>query len=265
MSQPIVLLTDFGTQDSYVGVMKGVIAGIAPDARVIDLSHEIRPQDLAHAAYTLRIAAPYFPDGTIFCCVVDPGVGSARRAVAVEAGPWRFVLPDNGLLTRVLEQWPARRAVSLTNRAFHLPQHSATFHGRDIFAPASAHLASGVALEALGERVAVETLQTLDLPATRRDGEQLIGSVMHVDHFGNLITTISREQLGESDLWQLALPACGIGLPRIAATFAAVAPGEPVAYLGSDGFLELALRNGNAARAWGVGVGAEVVARRAPP
>ncbi len=262
MGAPIVLMTDFGTQDSYVGVMKGVLSGIAPTTPVIDLTHQIRPQDLAHAAYTLRIALPYFPPETIFCCVVDPGVGSARRAVAVRAGAWWFVLPDNGILTTVLHHWPAQHAVSLTNARYHLPARSATFHGRDIFAPVAAHLATGVPWEQLGERLDVGQLHQLELPGTRREAGRVIGTVMHVDHFGNLVTSLTAEDLGGATGWQIRLSEPELVIPAIARTFADVPLGSPVAYLGSDGFLELAVRHGNAAREWGVALGTEVIAEQ---
>lgn len=259
MTAPLVLMTDFGTQDSYVGVMKGVIAAIAPGVPLIDLSHEIRPQDVEHGAYTLQIAVPYFPAKTIFCCVVDPGVGSQRRAIAVELGKWYFVLPDNGLLSHLLTPWPVQRAVSLTNLDYQLRQPSATFHGRDIFAPAAAHLAAGVPLEDLGEPLPLAELRRLNLPPTRREGEQLYGSIMHIDRFGNLISTIHRQELADSHDWRVELSGTTINLPHISHTFADVAVGQPVAYIGSDGYLELALRNGNAAQEWGVGLGREVV------
>ncbi len=266
----IALLTDFGTQDSYVGVMKGVIAGIAPEAQVIDLTHEIRPQDVAHGAYTLMIAVPYFPAGTIFCAVVDPGVGSARRAVAVKAGEWIFVLPDNGMLTHILDRWPVHGATTLANPRYQLSHPSATFHGRDIFAPAAAYLAAGVPLASLGEPLPSEALRRLDLPTARRMGDHVIGTVMHIDRFGNLVTNISRQHLaeiavddpgsreGDGRVWQVELEGTEIVLSPIASTFSDVPPGAPVAYIGSDGFLELAVRNGNAADRWNVGLGIEV-------
>jgi S-adenosyl-L-methionine hydrolase (adenosine-forming) len=257
---PIALLTDFGTRDSYVGVMKGVIANIAPGMPVIDITHEIRAQDVAHAAHTLVVSVPYFPAGTVFCCVVDPGVGSARRAVAVEAGEWTFVLPDNGILTRVMEQWPPKRAVTLSNPRYQLPQPSATFHGRDIFAPAAAHLASGVDMGELGEIVSAANLHRLALPRIHQEQGRVAGSVMHIDHFGNLVTTITQAHLrGRSD-WRISVAGTGIVLRQVSTTFADVDRGAPVAYIGSDGFLELAVRDGDAASQWQVQPGAVVKA-----
>jgi S-adenosyl-L-methionine hydrolase (adenosine-forming) len=251
-------MTDFGTRDSYVGVMKGVIAGIAPGVATIDLTHEIRPQDVAHAAYTLSVSVPYFPNGTLFCCVVDPGVGSARRAVAVEIGPWRFVLPDNGIVTHLLARWEVKQAVALSNPQYRLPHVSRTFHGRDIFAPAAAHLAAGVSLAALGEVVAPETLCRLELPQVRRVGRALVATVIHIDHFGNLITNLTQAQLAAEKQWRIEVHGTGLALSGLGSTFADVPEGEAVAYIGSDGFLEIAVRNGNAAAQWNIPVGAEV-------
>ncbi|HBY95291.1 MAG TPA: hypothetical protein DEP84_15285, partial [Chloroflexi bacterium] len=192
----IVLTTDFGTADIYVGVMKGVIAGIAPTARVVDLTHEIRPQDVRHGAYSLSIAVPYFPPGTIFVTVVDPGVGSARRPVAIRTGGYIFVAPDNGVLSLVLREAPADAAVILAERRYQLPQISITFHGRDVFAPAGAHLAAGVPLEALGP--ALEPADLVMLPAPRRFHDEhgvWHGEILHIDHFGNMVTSLRRSDL----------------------------------------------------------------------
>lgn len=265
MSAPIVLLTDFGTRDSYVGVMKGVMAGIAPDIPLLDLSHEIRPQDVAHGAYTLHISVPYFPAGTHFCCVVDPGVGSSRRAVAVEVEAWRFILPDNGLLTWLLKRWPVQRAVTLTNPRYQLPAHSATFHGRDIFAPVTAHLARGVPLSELGEPIDPASLTRLAIAEVQHEGDDRVGTVLHSDRFGNLITTLTRETLDDSPDWTIRLTDSNLTLSRLHTTFAEVPIGAPVAYWGSDGFLELAIRNGNAAHTWQVTLGTPVIAQRTAP
>lgn len=270
MTSPlIVLTTDFGTADTYVGVMKGVIAGIAPRAAISDLVHEIRPQDVRHGAYSLLISVPYFPAETIFVTVVDPGVGSARRPVAVRAGDWFFVAPDNGLLSYLLERYPATAAVELAAADYRLPQISTTFHGRDIFAPAGAHLAAGVPLAALGPALDPATLVRLPALAPRRDGEGWEGQVLHIDHFGNIITTLDRATLGLAAAepaaarasWKIAVGATTVR--GLSTTFADVAPGEPVAYIGSDDFLEVALRNGDGARALGVAVGDPVRAWRA--
>jgi S-adenosylmethionine hydrolase len=163
-SQPVIaLLTDFGQGDGDVGVMKGVIASIAPGAQIIDITHEIAPQNIPSGAWILSTAYRFFPQGTIFVCVVDPGVGSSRNAIAVHTGDKFFVGPDNGLFSYVLAQQTFNNAVVLSNPAYHLPQVSSTFHGRDIFAPAGAHLANGVALSELGTAIDSSKLQRINI------------------------------------------------------------------------------------------------------
>jgi S-adenosylmethionine hydrolase len=253
------LLTDFGTRDAYVSIMKGVMLKVAPDLSLVDLGHEVAPQDVREGAYLLFTAYRYFPAGTVFCCVVDPGAGSGRRAIAVqiqvsEAASYTFVCPDNGLLTPVLQQHAVQAAVMLDNPRYHLPVVSATFHGRDIFAPAAAHLASGVPLEALGSRLEPTSLAQLDWPQPVRDGQGWRASILHADRFGNLITNLPGEAL-EPPLksWNVHLEA--LTIRGIKPTFAAVRLGAPVAYVGDSGFVELAVRQGNAQRTWQVEVG----------
>ncbi|GBD07011.1 Adenosyl-chloride synthase [bacterium HR21] len=250
-SGPIVLLTDYGLQDTYVGVLKGVIARIAPQATVIDLLHHVRPQQVRQGAYALWAAEPYFPDGSIFVAVVDPGVGTERRAVAVEINRKYFVAPDNGLLSFVLQRYGAERAVVLENPAYRLPVVSSTFHGRDIFAPAAAYLAQGVRLEQLGMPIAVRSLQQLPPPRCEERDGVWVGEVLHIDRFGNLITSLPAERLQigaslqERAQWRVAVRSHIIA--GISRTFADVAEGELCAYVGSDGLLEIACRNGSAA------------------
>lgn len=260
MPAPIVLLTDFGTRDVYVGVMKGVIAGIVRHAPVIDLTHEVPPQDLRTAACSLLFSYPYFPVGSVFCCVVDPGVGTAREPVVLElegeGGLIYVVCPDNGLATPLLDR--VRRAVVLDDPAFHLPRASATFHGRDVFAPASAHLASGVSIERLGSRKEPGALVSLDWPQPTRQGDGWRAQVIHVDHFGNLVTNLAGEAVsGDGREWRVHSGSRTIS--GISPTFAAVPIGEPVAYVGSSGYLELAIRQGSAAAEWQARVDDEIV------
>ena len=258
MPAPIFLLTDFGNSDVYVGVMKAVIAGIADEAAVIDLGHEISPQDVRGAACALLFSYRYLPGGSVVCCVVDPGVGTTRDAVAVELatpnGPLHLVLPDNGLLTPLLDL--VRRAVVLDDPEFRLPSPSATFHGRDIFAPAAAHIARGVPLERLGSGKEPGELATIEWPGVIHEGSEWRGQVIHVDRFGNLVTNLAGEVL-QGDDWLVRFG--GQLISGVSPTFAAVEVGEPVAYLGSSGYLELAIRQGNAAERWGAGRGDEVV------
>ncbi|HEX7022185.1 MAG TPA: SAM-dependent chlorinase/fluorinase, partial [Trueperaceae bacterium] len=260
----VALLTDFGTRDPYAGIMKGVMLGIAPGARLVDITHHIPPQDIRAAAYSLLVTHPHFPADTVFCCVVDPGVGSARHAVAVElttenGGRQHIVCPDNGLLTPLLPK--VTSAVLLDDPRYHLPNPSATFHGRDIFAPAAAHLAAGVPMHDLGTTAKPSSLVRLDWPAPTRTPEGWRAIVLHIDHFGNLITSLPGGMLPPPrDSWRFEV--AGRQLDGLGRTFTDAAPGQPVAYVGSSGLLEVALRQGNAQQAWQVERGSEVVATR---
>src|SRR5262245_24442383 len=187
MARPVLaLLTDFGTRDHYAGTMKGVALGICPDATLVDISHDVPAHDVVAGALELAAAYRYFPNGTIFLVVVDPGVGSARRGIAAEAGDYKFVAPDNGVLTAVFDEQAPKRVVELTERRYARPTVSRTFEGRDRFAPAAAWLAKGIELVALGRPAG--TIQRLDLPHAALDGDRIDGSVIRVDRFGNLIT-----------------------------------------------------------------------------
>lgn len=251
MSATIALLSDFGLRDTYVAMLKAVIAGIAPDARVIDLSHEVRAHDVREAAFDLFVSHGFFPAGTVFCCVVDPGVGSSRRGVALRlrrdgGGPYDFVGPDNGLFTPVLDAAAVEAAVSLDEPAYQLPVVSSTFHGRDIFAPASAHLAAGVAIAALGSAVDPASLVRLPWPRPRRVDDGWEAELIHHDPFGNLISNLTGEALlPDLSRWRVHLDGFEIGPIRRA--FSDVPVGRPLAYLGSSGLLEIAVRDGRAA------------------
>jgi len=259
MSQAIIsLTTDFGQADSYVGAMRGVMLGICPEASLADISHEIRPQAVQQAAFVLAAAAPYFPPGTVHLIVVDPGVGSERRAIAVQTEQATFVAPDNGVLDMVLATDPARLAVNLTKPAYRLPKISATFHGRDIFAPAAAHLARGVDPRQMGESLPLSSLVTLpQLKPEQQPDKTWRAQVLHVDHFGNLVTSFQLGDLPVSD----APFYIQVGEEQIigpSRTFADVDPGGLVAYVGSSGYLEIAVRNGNAADRLSIDIGATV-------
>ncbi len=248
MPSCITLLTDFGLRDGFVGVMKGVILGLAPDARLVDISHTISPQNVREGAIIFNRAAPYFPEGTIHVCVVDPGVGTARRPIAARLGAQRFVGPDNGLLTLFYrraqrENWPIE-IVHLDQPRYWRPEISNVFHGRDIFAPVAAHLARGVPLASLGSPLADPVLLPLALPERTPDG--LRGEIAHVDHFGNLATNIRAEDLAGLD--GVAVRAGGAEVRGLSRTFGDRAPGELVALIGSSGDLVLAVVNGSAAQ-----------------
>src|SRR5438270_12275093 len=182
----IALLTDFGTRDHYAGTMKGVALGICPDVTFVDITHDIPAHDVLAGALELAASYKFFPPGTIFLVVVDPGVGSSRRGIAADAGDHKFVAPDNGVLTAVLDEHAPRRVVELSERRYARPTVSRTFEGRDRFAPAAAWLAKGIDLAALGR--AAGALHRLEIPTSKVDAGVIVGQVLRVDRFGNLIT-----------------------------------------------------------------------------
>ncbi len=239
----VTLLTDFGRQDVYVGVMKGAIATINPNLKVIDLTHEIPPQNIAAARFSLLNAYPYFPKNTVHIAVVDPGVGSQRRGVAIAFEDGFLVCPDNGLCSGILEVKSAIAAVELTNSEYwRVPSPSYTFHGRDIFAPVGAHLASGVPLEALGDKIDPDSLVKLSLPPLQTKDSQIIGYIQYIDRFGNLITNIPGK-LVNSKSWQAIIDERAIAS---GSTYSDVEVGEAIAIVGSHGWIEIAVNGGNA-------------------
>ena len=260
----IAFLTDFGLSDGYVGVMKGVVQGIAPQVCMLDITHEIAAQDIATASWVLATTYSYFPAGTIFICVVDPGVGSARRPAAIHAGKWYFVGPDNGLFSYVLAEQPIHAAVALTNPTYHLAQVSYTFHGRDIFSPAAAHIARGVALSELGQAIDPASLQRLNIVQPVLQNGRIDAQVVHIDHFGNIITNIPLSivpDLFERSDVRLHFSQQGVTIARSQRFFASTATeqGEsPFIYNGSSGHLAVAIRNGNAASELGITNGAPI-------
>jgi S-adenosylmethionine hydrolase len=251
----IALLSDFGTQDHYVGAMKGVILSINPEATLVDLSHDVPPHDVAFAAEELAATYRYFPPGTIFTAVVDPGVGTMRRGLAAEVGDWKFVAPDNGVLTRVFQETPPRKIVELTERRYARPTVSRTFEGRDRFAPAAAWLSKGVHLAALGRPLT--DAQMLPLPKPQVEGGELRGVVVRIDRFGNVITNLDRrscEKLTEAG-GQLRLTIAGHSIARIVSTYADIPAGEVGALFGSTDHLECAAQAASAAALLGVTTG----------
>lgn len=260
MARPLIaLLTDFGLRDHYAGTMKGVVLGVCPDVTFVDISHDIPPHDVLAGALELAAAYRYFPSGTIFLAVVDPGVGSTRRGIAADTGDFRFVAPDNGVLSVVLDQTKPKAVVELTDRRYARPTISRTFEGRDRFAPAAAWLAKGLALTALGRPAG--SLVHLQVPTPRTTAEGVEGEVLRVDRFGNLITNIDQpilEKLGGS----IAVDIGSHHIPRIVSTYADVAAGDPCALIGSSDHLEIAVNGGSAAGALGLGRGAAVHVRR---
>jgi S-adenosylmethionine hydrolase len=257
----IALLSDFGLSDHYVGVMKGVIAGICPAVLLIDITHDVPRQDIRAAAFELAAAWQFFPPQTIFVAVVDPGVGTARRAVAARVGPYSFVAPDNGVLDLVLAEQPAAQTAELTNPRYARHLVSDTFHGRDRFAPAAAWLAQGTPIEALGDAVDLRTRLSWSAPDVAPT--EVTGEVVHVDRFGNLITNVHRR------LWPSVVDIAGVSVAghppvRMVRTYGEAAPGETVALFSSSDRLEVAVTQGSAAERLGAGRGAVVqVFRRA--
>ncbi|MCS4040759.1 SAM hydrolase/SAM-dependent halogenase family protein [Salinibacter ruber] len=257
-SPPIVTLTtDFGTEDAYVPAMKGTMLSICSDARLVDVTHEISPQDVMEAAFVLQSARPYFPDGAVHLVVVDPGVGTERRAVALRAeGQW-FVGPDNGVFPLVLDQASPDAIVELDDPTFWRDESpSTTFHGRDIFAPAAAHLADGRSVEALG--TSIDTLEPLRWAQPSTGTQTVQGWVVHVDHFGNCITNIRRPAMAEAAGLENSTPpldafpplktyAGNTTLQALHPTYGAVPEGDPLLLFGSTGYLEIAANGGNGA------------------
>ncbi|HEY7019679.1 MAG TPA: SAM-dependent chlorinase/fluorinase [Ktedonobacterales bacterium] len=245
----VTLLTDFGQQDSYVGVIKGVILSLAPQTMLVDLTHAVPPQDVLTGAWMLHISWRYFPEGTIILAVVDPGVGSARRAVAFHAANRTFVGPDNGLFSYILAAATPERAVALDNPKYQLPQPSATFHGRDIFAPAVGNLAAGVALSQLGTPVEPSNLVRLPLPRAEWRAGVLIAHVLHIDAFGNAILDVDPEQTDE--ILRNSAAEALVGWRRITQhvrTFGEGPKNECALLRDSSGHLAIILREGSAAQ-----------------
>jgi S-adenosyl-L-methionine hydrolase (adenosine-forming) len=289
MNRIITLTTDFGVGDGYVGTMKGVILSINPQATIVDITHEIAPQNIEQGAFLFASSYKYFPANTIHVVVVDPGVGGARRPIAIQNGETLFVGPDNGILPMaiwgrpVLDDatvheslpWAAGRPprmarmgnlpflsftaiVHLNNPAYWLPTVSNTFHGRDIFAPCAAHLSLGVPIQALGDPIRQLT-RVGPVPNVRRLTDKALGRVIHIDHFGNVITNITEQALSGLDRERIVVEVGGKQLTGLKRTYSDVGSGQPLALVGSAGHVEIALRNGNAARELGIRMGDGVV------
>lgn len=260
MTRPIVFVTDYGTADEFVGVCHGVIARIAPDARVVDLSHAVRRQDVLAGALVLARAVPYMPDDAVYLGVVDPGVGSPRKAIAVRAGSGAMLVgPDNGLLSMAWQALGgARSAVEIASERVILRPRSGTFHGRDVFAPAAAHLATGWALEELGPHVPTDALQVVSLPGPIVGPGRVGGRVVAVDGFGNVQLNVTPENLTSAGIEGSSVAIGSTRVPR-AGAFADVAEGEPVVIVDSQGFVAITVNRGSAAERFGLAPGDTVV------
>jgi S-adenosylmethionine hydrolase len=257
----ITLTTDFGLSDHFAGVMKGVILGIQPAARIIDISHDVQPYQIADGAFTIAQAYRYFPKKTIHVVVVDPGVGSARRPLLAEVAGQYFVAPDNGVLSMIfaredggVEQATVRH---ITSERYFLQPLSRTFHGRDVFSPVAAHLAAGVTPAKFGKRIEDYLRASFDKP-THTGKRHWTGIVLKADHFGNLATNFHSDEFPSIRTHAFSLKAGSQVITRLALTFSECAPGELVAIVGSSGYIEVAAGQGSAAKALGCGAGAPI-------
>ena len=262
MARPVIaLLTDFGTRDHYAGTMKAVALGICSDAMFVDITHDIPPHDVLGGALELAASYRYFPPGTVFLAVVDPGVGSARRAIAAEAGGHRFVAPDNGVLTLVFKDTPPRKVVEVTERRYARPTVSRTFEGRDRFAPAAAWLAKGIDLSGLGRTLT--SWHALQVPEAAVGENKMVADVLRVDRFGNLVTNVDRRTFdrfaGEGGI-EIQVGDQAVG--KVVATYADADPGSLCALFGSSDHLEVSVNGGSAAERLGLGRGARITVSR---
>ena len=251
----IALLTDFGTQDHYVAAMKGVILSVNRKAVIVDITHEIEPQNVTSAAFVLRCCYREFPPSTVFCCVVDPGVGSDRRAVIVNTSGQSFVGPDNGLFSFLYEE--NANVTSIENDQFFRKPVSATFHGRDIFAPVAAHLSLGVPPHEFGPQI-TDPVTLTDARPEQMDETTIEGSVIHIDHFGNIVTNITADMAGKA----FQLEVAGLPVNDMRERYAGTPAGQPFAIVGSSGLIEISINGGSAAEIMRVSVGSPVIIRQ---
>jgi S-adenosyl-L-methionine hydrolase (adenosine-forming) len=264
----VALLTDFGHQDHYVGAVKGAVLSACPRAVLVDVGHEVPPHDVLSGAFSLAACYRSFPAGTVFVAVVDPGVGSDRRGLALRVGRHLFVGPDNGIFTLVLADAPRPPQIrEITNARLCAPRRSSTFHARDVFGPVAGHLAGGTRLAAVGPTVRDPVLLPIE-PVRRVSDHEWRATVLHVDRFGNLTTTLTEDDLQrilatmDGDPTRVVVAVESAVLP-LARTYADVAEGEGCALIGSSGRLEVAVHCGNAARLLGAARGAPVFVRKA--
>lgn len=286
----ITLLTDFGYQDAYVGIMKGVIAGINPLASIIDICHNVPPQDIFSGAYLLYTAYKYFPKDTIHVAIVDPGVGSKRDIICIKTKDYFFLVPNNGLLSSIVQEEKPKGIFRVTNNKYFLPTTSDTFHGRDVFAPVAAHLSLGIKPQLFGIKINQLALLDIPKPTSKKTG-LLEGQIIYIDRFGNLITNIKREHIAQyslnqtqnKDQWsedrsqtsdtlkktskkKIPLPCntieTTIGKKKITGlykTYTDAKPGEPLVLVGSAGFLEVSVNQGNAREYFTVDKGSKII------
>ncbi|MCP4023068.1 MAG: SAM-dependent chlorinase/fluorinase [Desulfobacteraceae bacterium] len=241
----IALLTDFGLKDIFAGVLKGVISSICPNARIIDVTHQVMPQDIEHASFLLLTAYRFFPKDTVFCVVVDPGVGSNRKAICIKTKDYYFIGPDNGLLWQAAKANNIEKIIHLTNEAYFLNTISATFHGRDIFAPCAAHICCGVPVDDLGPPLQEPVVY--EFSPIERKSNILILSIIHIDRFGNVTLNISQEAFEPFQKQGFCLEINHYPVTSIYDTYAAAPKNELFVIAASNGFMEISLKNENAA------------------
>ena len=261
MARPVVaFLSDFGTRDHYAGTLKAVVLSVCPDANLVDIGHEIPAHDVLAGALELAACYRFFPAGTIFLVVVDPGVGSSRRGIAADCGDYKFVAPDNGVLSAVFRETPPRKVIELTERKYARATVSRTFEGRDRFAPAAGWLAKGIALVSMGK--SISNYHVIDLPRPEVASDHIAAEVMRVDRFGNLITNIDRRTLEHFAAGRpIAVTIGEREIARIVATYAEAPAGELCALFGSTDHLEIAVNAGDAAQELGLSRGAKARVR----
>ena len=259
----ITLLTDFGLEDEYVGVMKGVILSINPGVDLVDITHNITRHDIRQAALTVNASFRYFPKGSIHVVVVDPGVGGKRKVLCLKHEGHFFVAPDNGVLTVVVQDGRVEKICAITNQKYFLEPVSDTFHGRDIFAPVAAHLSKGLDMECLGQEVPLSDIAGLDIPAPFVSAaNELVGTVMLIDHFGNLVTNISQATLERfkdgARSREVVIRLGGSKIQGVSKSYESVNFGAPLAIFGSRNFLEISLNQGDARTYFGAKIGQTV-------
>ena len=256
MSVRVISLTTDFAEGLFVGVMKGIILGINPDARIVDLTHAIPPGNVRAGAFALMVSCRHFPPESIHVVVVDPGVGSSRKIVCVRAGDQVFLAPDNGILSWVLARRKMQDVRSVENEKYFLDEVSMTFHGRDIFAPVAAHLSLGVPLAEVGPAMKSDDLVTINFPRPRRERDHTVrGEIIYVDRFGNCVTNVAPEDLVDVDPQRAWIETSTVGVEGLSESYAQVMRGRPLGLLGSSGFLEIAVSGDDASRRFGIKVG----------
>ncbi|NVM56868.1 MAG: SAM-dependent chlorinase/fluorinase [Desulfobacterales bacterium] len=247
----VTLLTDFGLQDEYVGVMKGVMLSINSSVRLVDLTHQVTRHDIMEAALAINASFRYFPKGSIHVILVDPGVGGKRKIICLRKEGYFFIAPDNGVLSLVIQDGKVDEICAVTNQAYFLKPVSNTFHGRDIFAPVAAHLSKGVDMLRLGQRLALSDIITLDIPAPfLSSGHELVGNIISIDHFGNLVTNIDHETFerfrDEQRSEDIVIRLGKFKIQGVSKSYDSVQTGSPLAVFGSRNLLEISVNQADA-------------------